>query len=457
MNKHHRTLQLAAALTLTFLLLATAVGRAAAFEIRGGDTVTIGSSEVIDDDLFLAGQVVTMDGTVNGDLFLMGSIIQMNGTVNGSLFVGGQTIEINGKVTGSVYGGGLSVSFGPKAAVGRNALFGGYGLEAEAGSAIGRDVLISAYQAQLKGDIGRDVTFGGNALEVDGSIGGDLKAEVEAPGASTTYPSSFGPTGMPPMIPSGLRIGPEAEIGGEVRYTSPVDQSSAFETQPEGGVVFSTPVPSQTQERPRPVGFQFDILNWIFDRIRDFVTLMVLGALAVWLLPKLINEVADTAKAKPLPAAGWGFVVVVIGYFGAVVVGISIFVIGLIFGIVTLGGLSETIFGVGFSGLGLVMTVFTLLVSYGSKLVIAYLIGKLMVQAISPANAQNKWLPLFIGVPLYVIVRAIPFLGWLVGVVVTILGIGAMWLLFRQWQAGRGTAVAVPAPVVPPEPTVTPV
>jgi len=450
-NRRNRV-RLIATVGLTLLLIGATAGRAAAFDIRGGNTITIGAGEVIDDDVLLGGNTVVVDGTVNGDLFAGGTDVEVNGTVNGSLFVGGQTVKINGTVTGSVYGGAMSLTFGPQASVGRNALFGGFSLKAESGSVVNRDLLMGGYQALLDGEIGRDLKFGGSALELNGNVGGDVTAEIDSPGARfQPGPFTF-MSGMPKMVTPGLRVSEEATIGGKLTYTSSVEQAGTIQSAPGGGVAYQTPQPDQrVRSQPQPrVGFAFNILGWIFDRLRDFATLMLLGALAVWKLPSLLTSATEQARARLLPSAGWGLVVVILGYVGAAIIGVMIFVAGILFGVITLGGLSQTIFGVGFSTLSLVFTVFTLLVSYGSKLVVAYLVGRVIVKAFAPQAPDNKWWPLVAGVTLYVLFRSIPLLGWLVGIAVTLVGLGAMWLLFRQWQAARATpppsVSASPAP-----------
>ncbi|MBI3244595.1 MAG: hypothetical protein HYZ49_20130 [Chloroflexi bacterium] len=443
-NRRNRV-RLIATVSLMLLLIGATAGRAAAFDFRGGDTVTIGAGEVVDDDLFVGGNTVVVDGTVNGDLFASGSDVEVNGVVNGSLFVGGQTVKINGTVTGSVYGGAMSLTFGPQASVGRNALFGGFSLKAESGSVVNRDLLMGGYQALLDGEVGRDLKFGGSALELNGKVGGDVMAEVESPDASfQSRPFTF-MSGMPKAVAPGLRVSEGAAIGGKLTYTSSVEQATAIQSAPEGGVAYQTPQPGQTPGPQPRAGFTFNIFGWIFDRLREFVTLMLLGALAVWKLPSLLTSATEQARAKLLPSAGWGLVVVIVGYVGAAIIGVMIFVAGILFGIITLGGLSQTIFGVGFSTLSLAFTVFTLLVSYGSKLVVAYLVGKVIVKAFAPQAPDNKWWPLVAGVTLYVLFRAIPLLGWLVGIAVTLVGVGAMWLLFRQWRAANAAPAIVPA------------
>ena len=68
--------------------------------------------------------------------------------------------------------------------------------------------------------------------------------------------------------------------------------------------------------------------------------------------------------------------------------------------------------------------------NYGSKLVVSFLVGRWLVGKIAPQAAGSKVWPLLVGVVLYVFLSAIPFLGWLIGLVVTLVGMGAMWLAY---------------------------
>lgn len=96
-------------LVLTLGFGVTTTAKAVEFDEDG----YVGSDEVIDDDLFIGGDTVEINGTVNGDVFAVGSVIKVNGTVNGSLAIGGQSVQVNGVVDGSVYSG--SSTFNPGA------------------------------------------------------------------------------------------------------------------------------------------------------------------------------------------------------------------------------------------------------------------------------------------------------------------------------------------------------
>lgn len=416
--------------TLLIVCLLATAGTARAVELV--DTGKIPADQVIDDDVFIGGDSVVVDGTVNGDLFAAGNTITINGKVKGSLFTTGQTIVINGEVDGSLYGASTSLVFGEEAEVGRNLYYAGFGLESKAGSKVGRDLLLVGYQGILGGEVSRDVMAGVGALELNGKVGRNVDVDVSEPQAVEAMQPFFGPPGMPAQIKPGLRVASGAEIGGKLIYTSPADQSQAIQVAPAGGVVYHTPQPGETTAvKPTPTP-AMQAGKFVLARLRDLVTLLVLGALALWLIPAVFNQVTEKLRSEPLPSAGYGFVTVIVGYALAGFTAILILMITIVFGMITLGGLAQTVAGVGFSSLSLVVTVFTLLVSYGSKLVFAFLVGKLTLEKVAPQVASTKAWPLVVGVVLYLLVRSIPVLGWLFGVAATVLGLGAMWLWFRR-------------------------
>lgn len=167
-------------------------------------------------------------------------------------------------------------------------------------------------------------------------------------------------------------------------------------------------------------------MNWRFDFIRGFITLLLLGLLAVWLPPIVARSTGEMVRTKPVQSAGYSLLTIIVRYIAAFVAALLILVLGLFFTLVTRGGLSSTIFGIGFSGLALLVAAFTLLVSYASKLVIAYLVGDLLLAKAAPELTGRRYWAMAIGVLIYPLIRSIPFLGWLIEVIVTIIGVGAM-------------------------------
>jgi len=413
------------------------------------DDGIITADEMIDDDVIISSEIVVVDGTVNGALIASGAQVTINGNVNGDLVVTGvdvtvngnvngnvaffgQSLTLNGAVKGSVFCIGISLKLDSLAVVGHNVIANGYHLKTEPGSMVGRDVLVSAYQAMFAGRVERDVQADVAALEIEGAVGRDVLADVAAP--ETGPGPDFAWPGFPVIKDPGLRVSEEARIRGKFMYKSPVDQADAIGADPGGGVAFQLAAPDKSLDMGHRAG------QWALIRLRDFITLLVLGSLGVWKYTPLLNRLAEQARNKPLPAIGWGLVTLIGGHAIAVICFGSIIVLGFLLSVVTLGGLALMAFGVGFSGLTLAFILFLLAVFYESKLIVAYLAGKLILQRFAPLVAEQAIWPLVLGVVLYILLRLIPVLGWWIGALVTLIGLGAMWMLFRE---GR----RVPEPV----------
>ncbi|MBN2084683.1 MAG: hypothetical protein JW748_05620 [Anaerolineales bacterium] len=432
------------------------------------DDGKVGADEVIQDDLILSEETVEMAGTVNGNLIASGSTVVISGTVNGDVIAGGATVIvtgtvngnvfagggevlIDGKVEGSLFLGGNTLTVGPNARVGSNMYAAGFSVSLQPGSVVARDIAVAGYQAILAGEIGRDVHADLGALELTGKVGRNIILTIGEPTEDreeTAY-MHFPPfSRVSRIVPVGLHIGSEAVIGGKLEYSSPVEQQAGIQATPEGGVVYQYK-PSKDADTLRDledVRKDFTVrvfdsggmfMSYMFHVIREFLTLVLLGALAVWLIPSILTRTAGTLRAKPLPALGWGFLVLAVGMAGLVMAFFLVILLGLAIGVVTLFGLMGVIFSIGFSATGLATAVFLALAQYGSKLVVALLIGDWFLRLFRKDYSASAFWPLLLGILMMVLVDALPVLGVLVGFFVAILGLGAMWMVFRDWWRAR--------------------
>ncbi len=419
------TFVLILSLSLAFAL----TDQARAFELD--DDGNIPANEVIDDDIFIGGQTVVIDGTVNGDVFAFGQSVTVNGTINGSLFAGAQFIVINGEVNGSVYGGSNSIEIASGSAISRNVYYMGYSLRLAEGASLGRDLAFMGYQALLQGNVGRNVHVAGGALEISGAVGGDVKANIAAPNEANT-PMPYAAPGAPTPISPGIHIREGAEIGGVVEYTSPIEQSEGIAVQPDGGVIYHQLVTEEGRGKITPA---IRTGLWALDRLRELVSLLVLGALALWKLPELFNRVKRTVAEQPIPSLGWGFMIILVGYLGAALLAGILLAVVLFLGALTLGKLGGAAASIGFSSLTLTLAVFSLLVGFGSKLVLAAWSGEWLLNKVAASKELSPFWALALGVLLYALLHGIPYLGGVIAAVVTLMGTGAMWLTYREARA----------------------
>jgi cytoskeletal protein CcmA (bactofilin family) len=419
-------------ISLICLILFTLTPTALAFEFREGDTVVVGAGEVVEDDLYVGAGTFTLDGTIKGDLIVFGGTIEINGTVEGDLIAAGQTVTVRGTVADDARIAGQVLTLDSEAQVGDDVMAAGLSIEGKKGSSVGGDFIYGGYQALLAGDVAQDLTLGVNAVHLSGSVGGDVKAEVgEAEeGPPPTFFMSFMPN-VPamPSVPMGLTVDEGAQIGGKLDYTS------ASEWSIPAGVVAGAITryePEIEVEEEVVVSPARRVADWFLRHLRRLVTLLLVGLLMVWVVPGWAEKATGALRAKPLPSLGWGVVSVAAFILALLVLLIVTILIAVIFGVITLGGLAGTTAWTGILTMALLVFFFSIAVTYITKVVVSFLGGRLILARLKPDWAEGRIWPLVVGVVLFIVITAIPILGWLVNLVVVLLGLGALWLLGRD-------------------------
>ena len=436
---HSRRLLAIAGMALLAILLA--VPTTWAFEGRGGDTVVIKADEVVDDDLYVGAGQFTLDGTVKGDLFVAGGTIQINGTVEGDLVAAGQSVVVNGTVKDDARIAGYALTIGGQ--VGDDLITAGFSLENKPGSSVGGDLISVGYQALVAGDVAKNAELGGGAIEIAGTIGGNAKVDVGGATPGERMPPGFpffGP-GLPtvPSIPGGLTVDEGAKIGGDLNYTA-----NARATIP-GGVVagntdFTQYVSPEVEVRPemrRPSPAML-VGRWLFHQVRTLITLLLVGAVMMWLVPGWTRKVAGIVESKPLPSLGWGFVAIAVFVVAMLALIIATVVLAIAFGIVTLGELAGRFATLGGIVMGTTAFGFSIVWAYVTRIVISLLLGQLIFKLFKSPAAEHRWWPMLVGVVILVAITAIPVLGWLAAAATVLLGLGAVWMWGRDWMRERG-------------------
>jgi hypothetical protein len=137
-------------------------------DMRFAKDLTITVDEIVNDDVYLAGERVRIDGTVNGDAIVTGTEIIINGIITGDVMAAGRSITINGKVNDDIRMAGQVIALESKAQIGDDAMLAGWGLEQRVGSNIGGDLHFGGFQALLAGNVSQNVVVGTNSLELRG-------------------------------------------------------------------------------------------------------------------------------------------------------------------------------------------------------------------------------------------------------------------------------------------------
>jgi cytoskeletal protein CcmA (bactofilin family) len=424
-------------LTLTLLaallaLLAAAPARAA--EIRGGNDVVIARGEVVEGDLYVAGNSVTIDGTIKGDLITIANQVTINGVVEGDLLAAGQGVMVNGTVGDDARTAGQAIMLGPGARVAGDLAVVGLSLENQAGSAVRGDLLIGAYQALLSGEIGRNITGGLDRLELRGPVGGNV--DVSVSGDPNPAPIQFSPAGQTPIprVQPNLTLAESARVGGTLTYRSRTEAAFSPSAQVAGTVNFEPVAVAPAAQPAAP---------WL-GYLQRLASLLLVGLLLLWLAPSWTRRLADTVEARPLPSLGWGLVAFFAFIAAVLAVLILTIAIAILLGYLTLGGLVAMTILLGTLLGATMVTGYIAFVAYVAQIIVGYVAARWLLRRAQPSWAERPVVPLILGLALYVALRAIPWLGVLVGLAVVLLGLGALW----QW--GRATfqrSRPTPAPV----------
>lgn len=415
---------LLAILTLTFATPARA------FDSKEGDNVVIKADEVINDDVYVSAGTFTLDGTIKGDLIVFGGVITINGTVEGDLMAAGQSVVINGTIGDDARIAGAVLQIGDKASIGSDLVSAGASLETKSGSKVGNDLVVGAAQALLAGDVARNVLAGTGALDLRGQFGGDVKAEVGDPNQDAGGPpiSMFMPQSevIAPNIMPGLTIADGAKIKGNFEYTQTKD-IKIHANVVGGKITRNTPVVDPNSVKVKPTPAQVAI-TWTLDLLRTVVTLILFGLLLGWLAPAFIKALAEKVQSKTAASLGWGVVAYAAFFFTILVILVAMIVGGLLFGALTLSGVSATIVWVGILAIFALAIGFILATAFVTKVVIAWLGGKLILNRINPAMAENKFAPLILGAIILAILMALPYIGWVFSLLAVFIGLGALWI-----------------------------
>jgi hypothetical protein len=113
---------------------------------------------------------------------------------------------------------------------------------------------------------------------------------------------------------------------------------------------------------------------------------------------------------------------------------------GLIFGFLTLGGISGTIIWLGILSIFALTVLFVLATAYISKIVVGAAVGRWIFSKINPSLAEHRFWPMILGVVVIAVVIALfrfplvplGFFGWLLNFAVVLFGLGALWLWGRE-------------------------
>jgi cytoskeletal protein CcmA (bactofilin family) len=368
-------------LTLVLLLVIGTASPALAFEERTGTNVTIGAGEVINSDLYIAGQTVNIDGTVNGDVFVIAQTITIRGTVNGGVSMAGQNITVNGRVSNGVRLAGQSIEIG--ANIGRDLVAAASDVTINQPAVIGGDANINATNVVLNGHVVGNVTGSIRTMTISGIVDQSVRITV-----------------------SSLTLNSTANINGDLVYTS--ENTAAIAS----GAVISGAT-SQVAPPPEDDRF-FNVVNGvvagILGRVYGFLAIFIIGLVLIFTFTRRIKQLTLSLRFSPVSCLGWGALIFFVTPIAAIIVMFT--VIG-----IPLGLISLTIWGI---------------LLYLAQIPVALVIGWLILSRGQDITSKGLLTgALALGLFILYVISAIPIFGGIMWFFVILFGLGTLVAVFR--------------------------
>ncbi len=375
---------LAVILTFMIAMILTAAP-VLAFDARSADTVTVGSGEVVDDDLYVGAATVIIDGVVNGDLWATGYTITVNGAVNGSVMAAAYMISIDGDIGHAVRVAGQTISISGNV----NGDLMAFGA-----------VVNVASTATVKGDL----LVGAENVYIDGLIEGDIK------GSGTEVTIGNGVKGNVELEVDSLTILSTANIEGDLTYTSEEEADIQSGAQIGGATTHNLPPVKEEQ----PVPFPFSLFSGILSKVIGFLMALVTGLVIILIAPRRLTSIAESIRTRPGASAGWGALVVLVTPIAAILVCLTI--VGIPLGLIALA-----LWGIGL---------------YLAQIPVGLLIGRLIIGRFRGVERRGIMIAaLALGLVILALLGLIPYLGFFIGLAVALFGLGAVVVSERRRRA----------------------
>lgn len=344
--------------------------------VSSDKVVNIAADEVVDEDLFIAGEQVNIDGTVNGDVYAAGGNISVTGTINGDLIAAGGMIEISGKVADDVRVAAGTVEI-RKAIIGDNLSIAGGSLRLDAGSTVGGSAI-----------------FAGGVVYFDGSSGGSLIGSA----GSVLVKGKVAKDAL--FVVGALTVDSQAQVDGDLVYMS--DQSAVIAESAQVIGKIEQVMPKEAQQQSESWrGFANGAAQAL--KLWSYLSSLVVGMLLIYLFGKPAMEIAEVVGTHTAASFLWGGVTMFLVMPLVIILMMS--VIGIPMALI-LGGLF-------------------ILGMYLANIFVAVFWGKVITKSLN-LTGVNLYLSFAIGLFAYFVLTLVPILGSVIVFAVGVLGFGAL-------------------------------
>jgi cytoskeletal protein CcmA (bactofilin family) len=371
-------------LVLISFLFHTNFANAASFK-SNNDSFRIAEDQTIDDDLYISSKRVVIEGVVNGDVFVSSNDISIRGSINGDLHAIGDSMDVSGVIGNDLYFAGSSLAI-HKGSIGDSVYFVGQSIESGKNSRIGGGLVAGSSTVKLNGFVGRGLTIASDDVFINGIVSND-----------STVTSSNIKLGESALLKKDLNVYTNKKIDQDKKSSvlGKIKNSQVSDTQPSklslvisnilmAGYLFLASILVAV--------FVFFVARSSFDSLEDF-------------------KISSTTSALL-----WGTLVLITGIpvslaFGLTVVGIPV---------------------------GILVIILWLILIYISKIYGSFILISLLKS--KQGDTESNTHPLYkiiLGLALYYFGGVIPFVGPVLRLGITCLGLGSISLAFLNHVKNR--------------------
>ncbi|HYF13015.1 MAG TPA: hypothetical protein VD928_01820 [Candidatus Paceibacterota bacterium] len=363
------------------LLLAPVVSFAA--ELRFGEQPSVSATEQIRNDVYMAGGSVTSAGAITGDLIAGGGNILVSGAVSADAIVGGGNVTILAPIGDDLRIGGGNIVI--QNTVGGDIVAGG-GQITIGGAGVSGDVVVGAGSVRIDAPVAGSVKIGSGSIYINAPITGTLDLEADS-----------------------ITLGRGAVINGTLNY-----KSSKELTREEGATVNGQINFTPREDRDIPAAALAALVSiWVLGK---FLALLIAALVIGLVFKRFSRELVTRAVEQPFSEFARGLVTVIV----LPVVSIILMV---------------TLIGIPLGVIGLLS--YFLLLIFGC-LITPIIIGSVVHHYFTKRDWEVSWVTILIGVLVYTVLGFIPFIGWLIQVLVTLIAIGVLigirWQETQKWR-----------------------
>lgn len=345
--------------------------------------VTVVKTEIINDDLVIGAETVQIDGIVNGDVYAGGQTVKITGAINGNLHIGAGSVDLEATVKGNTYIGGGEVRI-VKSKLGGSLIVGSGSVNIDQYSTIAGSVFAGTGQTVINSIVKRNVFVGSGSVDINSVIGGEVRI-----GAGR------------------FTLGDKTKIAKDLYY-------AADNSQGQVKISPSAVIAGAIHKSDYQITNQKDIeaaqkqIPGILDAAKIGTTLIsLIGALIIGLLyfklfGKHFSQTVGKVSGEFWKSMGIGFLVT-IAFVPALII------------------LLITIVGIPLAGIVILML---LLYFYLAKIVVGSALGDWFVKTFN-WKISTYW-TFALGLLAIYILKMIPVVGFVVGMVVFFVGLGAL-------------------------------